>query len=164
MRWVLASLLCLLSVLAAAKEAAPAADDPVLEQRVMRLAQELRCLVCQNESLADSHADLATDLRNQIRDQMKAGRSDQQIKAWLTQRYGDFVLYRTPVKAATVVLWFGPFVLLLGGLGGLLFYLSRRRERVARPGLTSEEQAQAQSLLQAAERGGSPNPDPAARY
>ena len=164
MRWVLASLLCLLPVLAAAKEAAPAADDPVLEQRVMRLAQELRCLVCQNESLADSHADLATDLRNQIRDQMKAGRSDQQIKAWLTQRYGDFVLYRTPVKAATVVLWFGPFVLLLGGLGGLLFYLSRRRERVVRPGLTSEEQAQARSLLQAAERGGSPNPDPAARH
>jgi cytochrome c-type biogenesis protein CcmH len=160
MRWVLAGLLCLLPAVAAAKEAAPAADDPVLEQRLMRLAQELRCLVCQNESLADSHADLAADLRNQIRAQMKAGRSDEQIKAWLTQRYGDFVLYRTPVKPVTVVLWFGPFVLLLGGLGGLLFYLSRRRKRVTPPGLTPEERARAQSILQATERGGA---DAAAR-
>ncbi|HTS55283.1 MAG TPA: cytochrome c-type biogenesis protein [Burkholderiales bacterium] len=164
MRWMLAALLCLLPALVPAREAAPAAADPVLEQRLMRLAQELRCLVCQNESLADSHADLAADLRNQIRDQMKAGQSDEQIKAWLTQRYGDFVLYRTPVKAATAVLWFGPFVLLLAGLGGLLLYLGRRRKRVARRGLTPEEQARAQSILGAAGRRNTPNGDVAAPH
>ena len=163
MRGVFAAMLCLLPVLGVAKEAPPAAEDPVLEQRLMRLAKELRCLVCQNESLADSHADLAADLRQQIREQMKAGRSDEQIKAWLTQRYGDFVLYRTPIKATTVALWFGPFVLLLAGLAGLLFYLRRRRGRVGRPELTPEDQARARALLQEAERSGSANPGAAAR-
>ncbi len=157
MRWVLGALLCLLPALGGAKEAVPAADDPVLEQRLMRLAKELRCLVCQNESLADSHADLADDLRNQIRDQMRAGESDEQIKAWLTQRYGDFVLYRTPVKSTTVVLWFGPFALLLAGLAGLFLYLRRRRMRVGQPGLTPEDSARARALLQEAD------PDAAAR-
>jgi cytochrome c-type biogenesis protein CcmH len=153
MRGVFACLLCLVPALVLAKEAAPAADDPVLEQRLMRLAKELRCLVCQNESLADSHADLATDLRNQIREQMRAGHSDEQIKGWLTQRYGDFVLYRTPVKATTAVLWFGPFVLLLLGLGVLLLYLRRRRARVGLPGLTPEDHARARALLREAQGG-----------
>jgi cytochrome c-type biogenesis protein CcmH len=157
MRWVFAAVLCLLPVLVAAKEAVPAADDPALEQRLMRLARELRCLVCQNESLSDSHADLAADLRNQIRDQMKAGRSDEQITAWLTERYGDFVLYRTPVKATTVVLWFGPFALLFAGLAGLLLYLRRRRLRVGEPGLTPEDRVRARALLQEGD------PDAAAR-
>jgi len=148
MRWVCALALCLLPTLAGAKEALPAAEDPALEQRLMRLAKELRCLVCQNESLADSHADLAADLRNQIRDQMRAGQSDEQIKSWLTQRYGDFVLYRTPVKSTTVVLWFGPFVLLLAGLAGLFLYLRRRRTRVSQLALTPEDRARAQALLQ----------------
>jgi cytochrome c-type biogenesis protein CcmH len=163
MRWVLAAVLCLLPVFGAAKEATPSVEDPVLEERLMRLAKELRCLVCQNESLADSHADLAADLRQQIRDQMKAGRSDEQIKAWLTQRYGDFVLYRTPIKATTIALWFGPFALLLAGPAGLLLYLRRRRGRVGRPGLTPEDQARARALLQEAERGGNADPDAAAR-
>lgn len=157
MRWVFAAVLCLLPVLVAAKEAVPAADDPALEQRLMRLARELRCLVCQNESLSDSHADLAADLRNQIRDQMKAGRSDEQITAWLTERYGDFVLYRPPVKATTVVLWFGPFALLFAGLAGLLLYLRRRRLRVGEPGLTPEDRVRARALLQEGD------PDAAAR-
>lgn len=157
MRWIFALMLCLLPALGCAKDALPAADDPALEQRLMRLAKELRCLVCQNESLADSHADLANDLRDQIRDQMRAGQSDEQIKSWLTQRYGDFVLYRTPVKPTTVVLWFGPFVLLLTGLAGLFFYLRRRRTRVNQSGLTPEERARAQALLQEAD------PDAAAR-
>ena len=148
MRWVCALALCLLPTLAGAKEALPAAEDPALEQRLMRLAKELRSLVCQNESLADSHADLAADLRNQIRDQMRAGQSDEQIKSWLTQRYGDFVLYRTPVKSTTVVLWFGPFVLLLAGLAGLFLYLRRRRTRVSQLALTPEDRARAQALLQ----------------
>src|SRR5215213_8507201 len=96
-----------------AKEAQPSAADPVLEERVMKLSRELRCLVCQNETLADSRADLAEDLRTQIREQMKAGKSDEDIKVWLTQRYGDFVLYRPPVKSSTWLLWFGPFALLI---------------------------------------------------
>jgi len=151
MRWILQVMLCLLPALGAAKEAVPAADDPALEQRLMYLAKELRCLVCQNESLADSHADLAADLRNQIRDQMRAGQSDEQIKSWLTQRYGDFVLYRTPVKSTTVVLWVGPFALLAAGLAGLFLYLRRRRARLARPELTPEEHSRARALLQDAD-------------
>src|SRR5687768_2742464 len=82
-----------------AQQARPMADDPVLEERLMNLSRELRCLVCQNETLADSRADLAVDLRNEIREQMKAGKTDQEIIAFLTARYGDFVLYRPPVKA-----------------------------------------------------------------
>ena len=151
MRGLLAVVLCLLPALGPAKEAAPLAEDPILEQRLTRLSQELRCLVCQNESLADSRADLAADLRNQIREQIRAGRSDEQIKAWLTERYGDFVLYRTPLKATTAVLWFGPLVLLLAGLGGLVVYLNRRRRRVIPRTLTASERAQAQALLQADE-------------
>ena len=151
MRGLLAGLLCLLPALAAANEAPSVAEDPVLEQRLMRLTQELRCLVCQNESLADSRADLAADLRNQMREQMRAGRSDEQIRAWLTERYGDFVLYRTPLKPTTAVLWFGPAALLLAGLGGLVLYLNRRRGRVTRRTLTASERARAQALLQANE-------------
>jgi cytochrome c-type biogenesis protein CcmH len=133
----------------AAREAPPAADDPVLEQRLMTLSAELRCLVCQNQSLADSHADLAVDLRNQIREQMRAGKSDAEIRAWLTQRYGDFVLYRPPVKASTVLLWFGPFVLLALAVALLVVYLRRRRREVSRPPLTDEERARAEALIHA---------------
>ena len=147
MRWMLACLLCVLTGPALAKEATPAAADPALERRVMTLSAELRCLVCQNQSLADSHADLAVDLRNQIRSQMQAGRSDAEIKSWLTERYGDFVLYRPPVKATTWLLWFGPFVLLVAGVAGLLVYVNRRRRRAAAPQLTSEEHVRAEALL-----------------
>jgi len=147
MRWLLIVVLCLLPALAVAREAAPLADDPALEQRVMTLSAELRCLVCQNQSLADSHADLAVDLRNQVREQMRAGKSDMEIKAWLTQRYGDFVLYRTPVKSTTWLLWFGPFLLLIAGIAGLLFYLSRRRARTVPSELTVEQHARARALL-----------------
>jgi cytochrome c-type biogenesis protein CcmH len=147
MRWLLIGVLCLLPEMVAARDAAPLADDPVLEQRVMTLSAELRCLVCQNQSLADSHADLAVDLRNQVREQMRAGKSDADVKAWLTQRYGDFVLYRTPVKSTTWLLWFGPFVLLIAGVAGLLFYLSHRRARAAPSELTVEQHARAQALL-----------------
>jgi cytochrome c-type biogenesis protein CcmH len=118
-----------------------------VEKRLMDLAEELRCLVCQNQSLADSNADLAVDLRNEVRSQIQAGKSDAEIRAWLTQRYGDFVLYRPPVKATTILLWVGPFVLLVGGLLGLLVALRRRRARVALPALTDEERARAEALL-----------------
>ena len=139
--------LLMLPMIVHAKEAAPTADDPLLEQRLMNLATELRCLVCQNQSLADSHADLAIDLRNQVREQMKAGKTDDDIRAWLTQRYGDFVLYRPPVRSTTALLWVGPFLLLLVGLVGLGLYLRRRRQVIGQPQLTEEERARAQALL-----------------
>ena len=119
--------LCLALPLAGvAKEAAPASDDPVLEARVMRISSELRCLVCQNQTIADSHADLAQDLRNQVRDMLRQGKSEAEILAYMTQRYGDFVLYRPPVKPTTTLLWFGPALLLIGGVIVLMLVLRRR--------------------------------------
>ena len=141
------SVVLVLATGAQAKEAPAAADDPVLEQRLMTLSAELRCLVCQNQSLADSQADLAVDLRNQIREQMRAGKSDAEIRAWLTQRYGDFVLYRPPVKSSTLLLWFGPFVLLVVAVGLFIAYLRRRRRAAARPPLNAEERARADALI-----------------
>ena len=124
-RWLLA--LCLALPLGAlAKEAAPAADDPVLEARVMRIASELRCLVCQNQTIADSHADLAQDLRNQVREMLQQGKSEAEILDYMTQRYGDFVLYRPPVKSTTTLLGYGPAALLVGGVVVLIVVLRRR--------------------------------------
>jgi cytochrome c-type biogenesis protein CcmH len=128
----------------AAGTATPSAADPVLEARVMLIAAELRCLVCQNETIAASHAELAVDLRTQIREQLQQGRSPQQILDFMAQRYGDFVLYRPPLKAQTVLLWAGPFALLL--LGG--YALFRRTSRTAPPeALSPAELARAQQLL-----------------
>jgi cytochrome c-type biogenesis protein CcmH len=124
-RWMLALLLAL-PLAAGAKEAAPASADPVLEARVMRIAAELRCLVCQNQTIADSHADLAQDLRQQVREMLQKGQTDAQIIDYMTQRYGDFVLYRPPVKSTTALLWYGPALLMLGGLGVLAIVLRRR--------------------------------------
>lgn len=158
MKRPLHALLISLSLLAAvpaqaasvAQESAIAgAADPVLEKRVMAIAEELRCLVCQNQNIADSHADLAIDLRNQVRDQLKAGKSDEEIKAYMVDRYGDFVLYRPPVKSSTFVLWLGPFLLLLVGLF-LLFrkVQTRNREVEARDeALSADDRARAEALL-----------------
>jgi cytochrome c-type biogenesis protein CcmH len=112
--------------IASGKEAAPAAADPILEARVIRLTSELRCLVCQNQTIADSHAGLAVDLRNQVREMLQRGDSEQHILDFMTTRYGDFVLYRPPLKSSTMVLWFGPAVMVLGGLALLIFVLRRR--------------------------------------
>jgi cytochrome c-type biogenesis protein CcmH len=120
-------LLALATAAAPAKEAAPAAQDPVLEKRVMALAEELRCLVCQNQTLADSNAPLAEDLRSQIRERMREGNSDAQVVDYLVARYGDFVLYRPPLKATTILLWFGPLLLLASGFAVLLRRVLRRR-------------------------------------
>jgi cytochrome c-type biogenesis protein CcmH len=130
-----------------AGEARPASDDPVLETRVMKLAAELRCLVCQNQSLADSHADLAIDLKNQVREQMRAGRSDAEIRDYLVARYGDFVLYTPPLKPATWLLWAGPFFLLAGGAAALALYLRRRRARITETELSPEDRARVKALL-----------------
>lgn len=113
---------------ATAAEAKPVSEDPALEQRVMQISNELRCLVCQNQTIADSHAELAIDLRNQVRDQLKQGKSEQEILDYMVQRYGDFVRYRPPVKLQTLVLWVGPFLLLAGGIFALLRFLRRRRQ------------------------------------
>lgn len=129
-----------------AKEAQPN-EDPQIEQRMKALTEQLRCLVCQNETLADSRADLAEDLRRQIREQMKAGKSDQEIIAFLTDRYGDFVLYNPPVKTTTYLLWFGPFILLVGGTGALYRYLKRRRELIQDKPLTADERKRAEDIL-----------------
>jgi cytochrome c-type biogenesis protein CcmH len=103
--------------------------DPVLEQRVQALSEQLRCLVCQNQSLADSHAPLAVDLKNQVREQVRAGRADAEVIDFMTQRYGDFVLYRPPFKATTALLWLGPA--LMAGVG--LVVGARAVKRQARP-------------------------------
>ena len=138
--------LACVAFVATAKDAQPA-EDPQIEQRMKALTQQLRCLVCQNETLADSQADLAEDLRREIREQMKAGKSDQEILAFLTQRYGDFVLYNPPVKATTYFLWFGPFVLLIAGTALLYRYLKRRRDVIDDKPLTAEERRRAEKLL-----------------
>lgn len=143
-------LLCLGFLAVVAQEAKPLADDPELEKRVMNLSQELRCLVCQNETLADSRADLAVDLRREIREQMKAGKSDKEIIAFLTARYGQFILYRPPVGPTTYLLWFGPFVLLVIGFGVLYRYLKQRRELISQQPLSPEESRRAEELLKVA--------------
>jgi cytochrome c-type biogenesis protein CcmH len=135
-----------------AKEAQPAAADPVLEARVMKLSRELRCLVCQNETLADSRADLAEDLRTQIREQMKAGKSDKEIVDYLTTRYGKFILYNPPVDPTTYLLWFGPFILLLGGLFMLFRYIKQRSGQIAESPLSAEERLEAEALLASKDR------------
>jgi cytochrome c-type biogenesis protein CcmH len=145
-------LLLSMSYPAVAQQARPMAEDPVLEERLMNLSRELRCLVCQNETLADSRADLAVDLRNEIREQMKAGKTDQEIIAFLTARYGDFVLYRPPVKTTTYFLWFGPFVLLLGGLFLLFRYLKQRRQLITEKPLSADQRRDVEALLQASDR------------
>jgi cytochrome c-type biogenesis protein CcmH len=109
-----------------AAEAPTVAADPALEAKAMAIAAELRCLVCQNQTIADSHADLAVDLRNQVRDMVKRGDSQEKIIDYMTARYGDFVLYRPPVKSTTALLWFGPAVLLVGGLAVFVMVLRRR--------------------------------------
>lgn len=126
LRCLLPLLMALLAAGAQAKEAAPAATDPVLEARVMRIAVELRCLVCQNQTIADSHADLAVDLRRQVREMLQQGQSEQQILDFMTARYGDFVLYRPPVKSTTLLLWYGPATMAVLGIVILLLVLRRR--------------------------------------
>jgi len=129
-----------------AGEAAPAAADPALEERVTALATELRCLVCQNQTLADSNAPLAVDLRNQIREKMQQGASERDIVDYMVARYGDFVLYRPPFKATTVLLWAGPILLMIAGLAALYFRLARRRAE-PKTELSEEERARAAALL-----------------
>ena len=152
MHKALIALLFLLAVSGAvrAKDAAPAAEDPVLEQRVLALTLELRCLVCQNQTIAESLAPLAVDLKNQVREQLRNGASDAEVVKYMVDRYGDFVLYRPPVKATTWLLWFGPFVLLAGAIAFLLIQLARRRKlQQADDTLDENDRARAQQVINA---------------
>ena len=132
-----------------AKDAAPLADDPVTEQRLISISEEMRCLVCQNESLAGSRSDLANDLRREIRILIKEGKSDDQIRSFMVERYGDFVLYRPPVKPVTWLLWIGPFVILGLGITGLLMYLRRRNSSMPNVTLTDADNQKIDALLNA---------------
>jgi len=131
-----------------AKEAVPLAEDPVVEQRLIIIAEELRCLVCQNESLAGSRADLAMDLRREVRTLIKDGKTDAEIKDFLVSRYGDFVLYRPPVKPTTWLLWFGPLLLLIGAICLLIKIIRGNQKQTNAPVLDAAQRAKAQALLQ----------------
>ena len=130
-----------------ARDAVPLADDPVTEQRLISISEEMRCLVCQNESLAGSRSDLANDLRREIRVLISEGKSDDQIRSFMVERYGDFVLYRPPVKPVTWLLWIGPFVILGIGIAGLLMYLRRRNSSVPNVVLTDADNQKIDALL-----------------
>jgi len=130
-----------------AKDAAPLAEDPVMEQRLISISEEMRCLVCQNESLAGSRSDLANDLRREIRTLIQEGKSDDQIRTFMVERYGDFVLYRPPVKPITWLLWIGPFVILVIGITGLLMYLRRRNQSMPNTILTEADNQKIDALL-----------------
>jgi len=132
---------------AKAKEAAPMAADVEIEKRMVAISDELRCLVCQNESLSGSHAELAQDLRREIRKMIAEGKTDKEILDFMVARYGDFVRYRPPLKPTTWLLWGGPFVLLAGGLAALIAFLRRRATEIAAPELSEEEHRRAAALL-----------------
>jgi len=148
MKRIILSLTVLLSLFGAtlAEDAQPN-EDPKIEQRMKTLTEQLRCMVCQNETLDASRADLAENLRKEIREQIQAGKSDQEIIAFLTQRYGDYVLYNPPVKKTTYLLWFGPFVLLIGGTAVLYRYVRKRREMIKETPLSAEERKRAEEIL-----------------
>ena len=139
------------------KDAVPLADDPVTEQRLITISEEMRCLVCQNESLAGSRSDLANDLRREIRILINEGKTDEQIRNFMVERYGDFVLYRPPVKPITWLLWIGPFVILLAGIIGLMVYLRRRNQSMPSATLSEEDNRRINALLQDAKSSSTEN-------
>ncbi|MCB9949272.1 MAG: cytochrome c-type biogenesis protein CcmH [Rhodospirillaceae bacterium] len=154
MRWVaILAVLFLPWAPALAVEPAEMLDDPVLEARARDISQELRCLVCQNQSIDDSNAPLAADLRVLVRERLAAGDSDDQVMAFVTSRYGDFVRLRPPVQDNTYILWFGPAVVLLAGVAILVFTTSRRRRRPEPDPLTPEERQRVEALLAGRDEG-----------
>lgn len=130
-----------------AREAAPAAEDPRLEERVMAIGAELRCLVCQNQSIAESDSDLAKDLRDQVREKLRQGQSERDVLDYMIARYGDFVLWRPPFKLTTLLLWLGPVLLVVAGLAALFYRLARLRDG-GEIELSAAERARATRLLQ----------------
>jgi len=130
-----------------AKEALPVAEDLEVEKRMLAITMDLRCLVCQNESIADSRADFSNDMRREIRQKIKENKSDEEIIQFLVDRYGDFVLYNPPIKPTTLLLWFGPILLFVIGFISLLTFLKRRREQIEEISLSEAEQTKAENLL-----------------
>lgn len=135
------------------KEAIPVAENPEVERRMLALTEDLRCLVCQNESIADSRAEFSNDIRRIIREQIKANKTDAEIIDFLVERYGDFVLYNPPMKATTVLLWFGPLIMFLIGFLVLIRYLKGRRVQIEEVNLTDDDQKKITALLNAKEEG-----------
>ncbi len=155
-RFLLALWLAAAATAVGAGEAEPAAADPEFEARVMALATELRCLVCQNQTIADSNAALAVDLREQIRERLRAGASDREVTEYMVARYGDFVLYRPPLRATTLLLWAGPGLLLLFALAVYFTHVSRQGRGAPAAPLDAAEQARVRELLAAPRAGGEP--------
>lgn len=142
--------ICLAASVANAGEAVPMAQNPKVEARLLAISEELRCLVCQNETLAASRAELANDLRKEVRRLIVEGKTDAEIKEYLVARYGDFVLYRPPVKSTTWLLWFGPLVILVASIVALLAYLRKRKASLdgdAAVAMSEADHAEAQVLL-----------------
>lgn len=137
-----------LPMLGFAKEAAPMAADPVMEKRVNEIAGELRCLVCQNQTIADSNAGLAIDLKNQVREMVAKGQTQDEIVDYMVKRYGDFVRYRPPLKPTTYLLWSGPLILMVLGLFILIYNLKKRKIAVADAPLSDDEHARLDSIIQ----------------
>lgn len=148
----IAALISLFATGVFAKDATPLADNPVIEQRLISISEEMRCLVCQNESLAGSRSDLANDLRREIRILISEGKTDDQIRSFMVERYGDFVLYRPPVKPITWLLWIGPFIILVIGIAGLLMYLRRRNSNITNLVLTDADNQKIDALLKINEK------------
>lgn len=134
-------------VILSAQEARPVAADPALEKKVITLSNELRCLVCQNQTIADSNAELAVDLRNQVRKQLSEGKSDREILDYMVQRYGEFVLYRPPLSYKTILLWAGPFALLLIAMFILVQQIRLRHKRLASEEFDQTDLSRARKLL-----------------
>ncbi len=162
MRPLLLALVVILAAPAWAVEPDEMLADPVLEARARGLAQEICCLVCQNEPIDSSNADLARDLRILVRERIVAGDSDADVKAFLVARYGDYVLFDPPMKLTTYALWFGPaLILLLGALGVFLYFARARQAPAAAAPLSAEERARLERLLQDQEQGGDGRSGPA---
>jgi len=141
-----------------ANEALPMVADPEMEKKVNKISSELRCLVCQNQTIADSHAELAVDLKNQVREMVASGKTEDDIVAYMVQRYGDFVRYRPPVNRATILLWVGPFLLMATGIILLYFNLKKRRKIIADVPLSDEESGLFDAMLE-----GKANPEKAVK-
>jgi cytochrome c-type biogenesis protein CcmH len=154
-RILVATLLLAVHGFAFAQADEVANPDPAIEARLKNLGEELRCLVCQNQTIADSNAPLALDLRNQIRVQVKQGRSDDEIRAYMTERYGDFVLYKPPFKATTALLWIGPFALV--ALGAAVLWIVVRRKPVAVASAPAKRQRREDIAALLEDRGSDPN-------
>jgi len=158
LKWLCVASVLVLSALfalapAQAKEAALLAEDPLVEKRLIHISEELRCMVCQNESLASSRAELANDMREEVRKLIREDRSDSQIKEYLVTRYGDFVLYKPEVKPLTWVLWFGPFLLLVLAIAGMGYYLRQRQSaQNSSSVLSDDDRRKVQEILKSGDK------------